>query len=162
MPGPVFVRPPARSTCPRRLGLIADTHGALLDDAARELERASVDLILHAGDIGGEAVIRALEAIAPVVAVAGNGDEEDYHRYPWDLKLHLGARRVLLCHWYDNFGRLHPRYEGILREWSPEVLVYGHTHESLAEWRGATLFVNPGYAGPLDRSRERTLAILDL
>lgn len=146
----------------RRLGLIADTHGVLLEDASRELERASVDLILHAGDIGSEAVIRSLEEIAPVVAVAGNGDEDDYHRYPWDLKLHLGRRRLLLCHWYDNFGRLHPRYESILGEWNPEILVYGHTHQALAEQRGATLFVNPGYAGPVDPSRTRTLATLDL
>ena len=63
------------------------------------LNSAGVDLILHAGDIGAETVLSALDEIAPVVAVAGNGDESLYHRYPWSLRLHLGERRIFLCHW---------------------------------------------------------------
>jgi putative phosphoesterase len=39
----------------------------------RELERA--DLILHAGDVTAAAVLRELEAYAPVEAVRGNMDE---------------------------------------------------------------------------------------
>jgi len=146
----------------RSIGLIADTHGVLLSDAVDALRRAEVDLILHAGDIGGGDVLERLEEVAPVVAVAGNGDEEVYHRFPWDLQLHVTERRILLCHWYDNYGRLHPRYARIVREWRPDALVYGHTHEARVERRDGVLFLNPGYAGPPEQGRRRSVATLDL
>lgn len=146
----------------RRVGIVSDTHGALLPDVVGALERAHVQLILHAGDIGALEVVRDLERIAPVVAVSGNGDEPLYHRFPWDQRLRVAGRRIFLCHWYDNYGRIHPRYAEIVREWEPHVLVYGHTHEVVNERRGPTLFLNPGYAGPPEPSRQRSLATLDL
>lgn len=146
----------------RRLGVLADTHGELVPDVCAAFRQAAVDLILHAGDIGAEAVLDGVRAVAPVVAVAGNGDEDLYHRYPWDLQLYLDGRRILLCHWYDNYGRIHPRYDRIVREWAPHALVFGHTHEALVERRAATLFLNPGYAGPAEGGRTRSVAVLDL
>lgn len=145
-----------------RIGIVADTHGSLRDDAVEVLASAKLDLILHAGDIGSEDVVHRLGQIAPVVAVCGNGDESLQHRYPWDLQLHLDGRRVLLCHWWDNFGRIHPRYARIVEEWQPHALVYGHTHIAVNERRGATLHLNPGYAGHPEPSRRRSVAILDL
>jgi putative phosphoesterase len=146
----------------KRLGIVADTHGELLPDVVERLAAERVDLILHAGDIGGAHVLEGLEDLAPVVAVAGNGDEPLYHRLTWDLRLHLAERRILLCHWYDNYGKIHPRYDRIVREWEPHALIYGHTHEALAEQRGPTLFLNPGYAGPPGDARTRSVATLDL
>lgn len=145
-----------------RIGILADTHGSLEADVVAELGAARPDLILHAGDIGTESVLDRLRRIAPVVAVCGNGDESLQHRYPWDLQLHLGARRVLLCHWWDNYGRIHPRYARIVDEWRPHALVYGHTHIAVNEARGETLHLNPGYAGHREPSRRRSVAILDL
>jgi putative phosphoesterase len=145
-----------------RIGIVSDTHGALLPDVVDALAASRVGLILHAGDIGAPSVLEGLERIAPVVAVAGNGDEPLYHRYAWDLCLTVAGRRILLCHWYDNYGRIHPRYARIVEEWRPDALVYGHTHQSLREQRGSTLFLNPGYAGPPEPSRARSIATLDL
>ncbi len=146
----------------RRLGLVADSHGLLAEDVASRLAAERVELILHAGDIGDPRVLDRLERVAPVVAVAGNGDEPLYHRLPWDLRLRIGGRRIFLCHWYDNYGRIHPTYARVVEEWRPEVLVHGHTHRAEVEARGATLFINPGYSGPSEPSRRRTLAVLDL
>src|SRR5438093_1421712 len=58
------------------VGVISDTHGLLRPEAVAAL--ASVDLILHAGDIGSAAVLDELGSIAPVLAVRGNND-----RGPW-------------------------------------------------------------------------------
>jgi hypothetical protein len=146
----------------RRIGLIADTHGRLLDDARDCLAAHEPNLILHAGDIGDLRVVDRLERVAPVVAVAGNGDEPLYHRLPWDLRLWIGGRRVFLCHWYDNFGRIHPTYARVVEEWTPDVLIHGHTHQADVERRGRTLFINPGYAGPPEPARRRSVATLDL
>ncbi len=50
------------------IGLIADTHGYLDPRVPPALK--GVDLILHAGDIGAEDVLAALERIAPVTATS--------------------------------------------------------------------------------------------
>ena len=57
---------PAR---PMLIGLIADTHGLMRPEAVKALN--GVDVILHAGDVGGSAVLDALWAVAPVHAVRG-------------------------------------------------------------------------------------------
>jgi putative phosphoesterase len=54
------------------LGLISDTHGLVRPDVASVF--AGVDLILHAGDVGGEDVLFELASVAPVEAVRGNVD----------------------------------------------------------------------------------------
>jgi putative phosphoesterase len=56
-----------------RIGLIADTHGMLRPQVATVF--AGVDRILHAGDVGGRAVLEGLGRIAPVDAVYGNIDD---------------------------------------------------------------------------------------
>ncbi len=70
---------------PTRIGIISDTHGLLRPEAVAALR--GVELIIHAGDVGGSAgvdgkaeILRALEAVAPVVAVRGNVDTEAWGR----------------------------------------------------------------------------------
>ena len=55
-----------------RIGLISDTHGLVRADVHVALR--GVELILHAGDVGGQPILDALGALAPVRAVAGNTD----------------------------------------------------------------------------------------
>ncbi len=60
-----------------RIGLISDTH---IPTAGRDLwpqvygALRGVDLIMHAGDLHDPVVRDWLEELAPVMAVAGNGD----------------------------------------------------------------------------------------
>src|SRR6266852_124415 len=62
----------ARNT-PIVIGLISDTHGLVRPRIAEIF--AGVRMILHAGDVGGRAVLEALATIAPVEAVFGNVDD---------------------------------------------------------------------------------------
>ena len=57
------------STQPFTVGLISDTHGLLRPQAVEALQ--GVHRIIHAGDIGGQEILQALRAIAPVDAVRG-------------------------------------------------------------------------------------------
>jgi len=141
-----------------RVGVVADTHGVLAEDVCSALDGS--DLILHAGDIGDEAVLDSLRSMAPVIAVVGNGDPELVHRYPWEQRVEIGDVRILLCHWYDNFGRIHPRVAAELDAWQPHALVYGHTHEAIRVWQGDRLHFNPGYAGPPAAGRIRSVGHL--
>ncbi|HBZ72335.1 MAG TPA: YfcE family phosphodiesterase [Deltaproteobacteria bacterium] len=140
------------------VGVVADTHGYLDSETLGCL--SDVDLILHAGDIGHGRVLDSLRAAAPVIAVTGNGDEALRHLYPVDQRVELGEARLLLCHWYDNFGMLHPRIERELRSFEPHALVFGHTHSALCECRNGVLHFNPGYAGPPGQGRKRSLGRL--
>ena len=58
------------------IGIISDTHGQLSEAAFAAL--ADSDHIIHAGDIGNPAILRELEALAPVTAVLGNNDFDEY------------------------------------------------------------------------------------
>ena len=59
-----------------RIGIISDTHGSLNPRAYAAL--ADCDHIIHAGDICGPAILRELETLAPVTAVLGNNDFDEY------------------------------------------------------------------------------------
>lgn len=140
------------------LGVVADTHGHLCEDTRAAL--AGHDAILHAGDVGDPEVLDALRELAPVVAVVGNGDPGLVHLHPWERRVEIAEHRILLCHWYDNFGRIHPAVARELEAFRPHVLVYGHTHRAVNERRGGCLHFNPGYAGPPGGGRQRSVGRL--
>jgi uncharacterized protein len=147
-----------------RIGLISDTHGLVRDEALRALK--GVELILHAGDVGGEDVLDALEAIAPVQAVFGNTDPLD-GRLPAAIDCELLGVRVHVSHG-DETGV--PTPEKLVARYSADVIVYGHTHKALVRTvtRGAkkgsrdALVVNPGAAGPRRFDLKPSVAILEL
>jgi len=116
-----------------KIGVISDTHGLIRPEALAALE--GVDAILHAGDIGGEHVLEALRAIAPVTFVRGNNDDSDGYEI---VRANIGGRRILLTHIF--------RPE--LLEEQTDVIVYGHSHKPHNEVVDGVLLFNPGSAGP--------------
>src|SRR5882672_2839533 len=87
----------ARRRGTARIGVISDTHGLLRPEALRALR--GVELILHAGDIGNDAVLKGLRAIAPVVAIRGNNDGGAWAaRLPERKTLRVGDARLHLVH----------------------------------------------------------------
>jgi putative phosphoesterase len=125
------------------IGLISDTHGMLRPGVHDAF--AGVDLILHAGDVGGDHVIVELETIAPVRAVFGNTDPPDSR---W-LSPHIDATfegvTVHVSHGHELGA---PRLEHLLAAYTAHVIIYGHTHQQLVHRsRDGRLDVNPGAAG---------------
>jgi putative phosphoesterase len=125
------------------IGLISDTHGLLRPEVFSALE--GVDLILHAGDVGGRAIIDELSAIAPVRAVYGNTDPLGEPGLPARHVLEIQGLSILVTHGHE-FGS--PTTERLLARYTEEVVVFGHTHKPLIERSGSRLVVNPGAAGP--------------
>lgn len=140
-----------------RVGVVADTHGWVHPRLIETL--AGVDLILHAGDICGIEVIRALERVAPVVAVRGNNDTAGpCADYPEAVHGRLAGHRLYLAHIVTAPSR--PRPTPVPED--AALVVYGHSHMPYVEWHGATLYFNPGAAGkPRFRSRP-TVGLLQL
>jgi putative phosphoesterase len=122
-----------------RVGLISDTHG-LLRPAAIDFLRGC-QRIVHAGDIGGPAILDALSAVAPVTAVRGNNDRDGaVGELPETATVELGAVRLHVLHDLRELA-IDPRAEGV------HVVVSGHSHKPLVEQREGVLYVNPGSAG---------------
>ncbi|MFI5310610.1 MAG: metallophosphoesterase family protein [Gemmatimonadales bacterium] len=126
------------------IGLISDTHGMVRPEVHVAL--AGVGLILHAGDVGGEAILAELAAIAPVNAVYGNTDPPGAPGLSRELDLNLGGLRVHVSHGHE-LGRS-PTPAGLVDAYDADVIVYGHTHRQDVTRVGSTLVVNPGAAGP--------------
>ncbi|HEU4775177.1 MAG TPA: metallophosphoesterase family protein [Telluria sp.] len=123
-----------------RIGLISDTHGLLRPEALAAL--AGCDHIVHGGDIGGQAILDQLAAIAPLTAVRGNNDFQAWATaVPDTARVTIAGLNLFAVHDIATIG-LDPAAEGI------DVVIYGHSHKPLAERRGAVLYLNPGSAGP--------------
>jgi putative phosphoesterase len=137
-------------------GLISDTHGLMRAEALAALH--GVELILHAGDVGGLSVLRELGGIAPVQAVYGNVDDPLFG-LPQRLALTLGGLKVHVSHGHEVGS---PTPEKLARAYTADVIVFGHTHKPLIQTVGSTLVINPGAAGPRRFSLQPSIALLKI
>lgn len=121
------------------IGVIADTHSKMRPEALNALQGS--DLILHAGDVGRNAVLEALEAVAPVVAIRGNIDKAGRASTLPDVQdlAFLGHAFYML----HDVKTLDFDPQGRYR-----VVIAGHSHKPRNEWIGDVLYFNPGGAGP--------------
>ena len=122
-----------------QIGVIADTHSKMRPEALAALKGS--DLILHAGDVGRDEVLDALEAIAPVVAIRGNIDKTGRAATLPDVQdlEYLGHPFYML----HDVKTLDIDPQGRYR-----VVIAGHSHKPRNEWVGDVLYFNPGGAGP--------------
>jgi putative phosphoesterase len=127
----------------RVVGLVADTHGLVRPDIYSALD--GVELILHAGDVGGIEVLTELATIAPIEAVAGNTDPPGSPGLATSLDREIDGVRIHVSHGHE-VGR--PTPERLLARYPHDVLVYGHTHRQLITRAEGRLVINPGAAGP--------------
>ncbi len=142
-----------------RIGLVSDTHG-LFDPALRPLF-AGCAAILHAGDVVKAAVLRELEAIAPVTAVRGNNDDAPpLAALPETALVAIGPLTALVVHDLGAREAPRPPARALIARRGPEIVVHGHSHRPGAAVVDGRLFVNPGSAGPRRFSLPRTAAVL--
>lgn len=123
----------------RVIGVISDTHGLVREEVKSEL--ASVDLIIHAGDIGKPEVIETLQAIAPLIIIKGNIDRGAWAQdLPETQSVEIDGYRIHVIH---NLKELNidpaDRYS---------VIVSGHSHIPKYATSGDVIYFNPGSVGP--------------
>ena len=139
------------------IGLISDTHGMVRADVHRAL--AGVELILHAGDVGGNEVLDELALIAPVFAVYGNTDYPGDPRLTASIDRAIGDVGIHVSHGHEVGS---PTPEKLLERYAADVIVYGHTHKQLVARAGERLVVNPGAAGARRFKLEPSVARLTI
>lgn len=132
-----------------KIGVISDTHiknpDRLLPNEVF-LAFEGVDLILHAGDILIEEVLLQLEAIAPVLAVAGNNDSyEIYQKHGNRRVITAGDKKIGLTHGMSR-GKTYMSAYAEFYDDEVDCIVYGHSHIPHNEVINGILFFNPGSA----------------
>src|SRR2546423_5032480 len=125
------------------VGLISDTHGLIRSGVHDALK--GVELILHAGDVGGSQILDELRLIAPVKAVFGNTDAPGDPDLAERIDLQLGRVRIHVSHGHE-VGSPSPAKLAAL--YDADVVIYGHSHRQLVTTLEKQLFANPGAAGP--------------
>lgn len=122
------------------VGVIADTHGLLRDEALCLLK--GCELILHLGDVGSKeadkAILERLETLATVCCVQGNIDTAAWAtRLPIHQDIIVNEKHLHLVHRLEDFD---PKT-------SCDVLLHGHSHKPRNEHLEGKLLFNPGAAG---------------
>ncbi|MFL5464484.1 MAG: metallophosphoesterase family protein [Gemmatimonadaceae bacterium] len=125
------------------LGLISDTHGLLRPSVHDAL--AGVELILHAGDVGGPEILEELRLIAPVKAVFGNTDAPGDPQLLERIDIDVDGLRIHVSHGHEVGS---PTPAKLAARYDADVVIYGHTHRQIVATLDGQLFVNPGAAGP--------------
>ena len=143
-----------------KIGLVSDTHlprhGRRLPAPLEAGLRAhGVGLVLHLGDFTAPLAVGLFEAIAPVVAVAGNNDGPE-------LQARFGTRRIVevegvrigMVHGHLPAGRQRTVEKAVAAFAGDgvEVVCFGHSHIPCLERRGSLWVVNPG--SPTDKRRQ--------
>jgi len=136
------------------VGIISDTHGLLRPEALSALQ--GVELIIHAGDVGGPEILSRLKEMAPVFAVRGNVDTQPWaNELPETTMIEVARTSFYVLHNLQKLD-LKPEVAGF------QVVVTGHTHQPEQYERNGVLYLNPGSAGPRRFHLPVTLAILDV
>jgi uncharacterized protein len=148
-----------------KIAVISDTHmprGArVLPEPCVERLR-SADLILHGGDVTGEAFLEELLALGPPVeAVYGNMDEPALKAaLPKERVVDAGEARIGMVHIpgprAGREGRLLSRFPGC------DAVVYGHTHLPQLARSGDVWILNPGSPTERRRARARSLLLVEV
>ena len=136
------------------VGVISDTHGVLAVQALNAL--TGVDLIIHAGDVGKQHVLDSLARIAPILAIKGNVDVQEWAvDLPETRTVEVEAARIYMLH---NLADL--EFDPALRGY--HAVVSGHSHKARNAIRDRVLYLNPGSAGRKRFRLPLTVALLNV
>ncbi len=136
-----------------RIGVVSDTHGLLRPEAVQALTDCAH--VLHAGDVGDDAILETLRNIAPLTAIRGNVDHEGAcAALPATEAVELAGKLVYLVHRLEDLD-LHPQAAGIA------AVIFGHSHQPEIAWKDGVLYFNPGSAGPRRFRLPVTMGILE-
>ncbi|NLX49526.1 MAG: metallophosphoesterase [Methanospirillum sp.] len=153
-----------------RIGIISDTHDRqrMVGHAVEWLNRADLDLVLHAGDYVSPFVVPWLAPLSvPLIGVFGNNDgdrvllaerfaEHDHLELRGDFaRIEVEGSEIALLH-----GHQRELLEALVASQGFDYVVHGHSHRPGTGWQGRTLVINPGTVSGI-LAEYPTVALLD-
>jgi putative phosphoesterase len=134
-----------------KIGVISDTHSCLAEtqSALQVFNEQKVNVVIHCGDIGSEAVVKAFKGIETHF-VFGNCDGENVSytevaratgnkMHGWFGSLEYEGKKIAFLH-----GHQTTRFEEEIESGRWDLICYGHTHSASLQMYGETLVLNPG------------------
>lgn len=123
--------------------IISDSHGVRyhLDEVLERVK--NIDMIIHLGDICGDAEYLREQAGCPVYIVAGNNDFGG--SLPHEEIIQIADKQILLTHghkYYVNYG-----LEELVEEagcLGMDMVMFGHTHIPVITEEDGIIVLNPG------------------
>lgn len=132
-----------------RIGILSDTH---LPNLIRQLDElgpepaaffATVELILHSGDLSSPIVLDWLEQFAPVVCTTGNNDPISDDRCKDVEVLDIHGWRIGMVHSLKRGFRPVAQLQELFP--SPvDIMIAGDTHQEHLEYRDGVVLLNSG------------------
>jgi len=134
-----------------KIGVISDTH---IPERSKGLPKQvgeafkNVDMIIHAGDLVELNVLEQLKKICPnVKAVYGNMDPEEVRlKLPEKELLKIGKYTIGVMHGYGAPQNLVDLLTASFKQDKVDIIIFGHSHNSMNQKIGNILFFNPGSA----------------
>ncbi len=165
-----------------RIGVIADTH---VPDRVNELDpllisslkAQQVDVLIHAGDICVDRVLKQLKEIAPLYAVRGNRDWLLIHKLHRSLTIKLENKILGITHGHGNLifylwdkflnyttgYKFERYYRNMIRTFkNVDVIIFGHTHRPICKWYEGKLILNPGSASFNNGLNKKTYGLIEI
>lgn len=142
-----------------KIGVISDTHN-FIPPAVFDIFQG-VDLLIHAGDIGGEGVLSDLRALAPVKAVHGNMDTFPVtEQNKQILFFELAGKQFCLTHIIGS--PKHFAYQLFKANKQADIVISGHTHIASKTIINGVVFVDPGSASKPRGGKRGSVAIVNI
>lgn len=143
-----------------RIAVVSDTHGQEYY-MKKVIEKISdADMMIHLGDNADDADYIGMYFKGRVIKVKGNCDF--INTAPLEIIETIENKKIFITHGHKygvkyGMGMIWDRAV----ELQADIALFGHTHESLCDYKSGIWFINPGsVAFPRDGSR--SIAILDI
>ena len=133
------------------IAVISDTHGILRPEVVQHIE--ACEAVFHGGDMDNPEILRRLQALRPVYAVAGNADADWAGGVPGELTAELYGFRFYMIHNRRQIRRNLSDYD---------IVICGHSHKYQEGREGGTYYLNPGSCGRRRFRLSLTMMILTL
>ena len=133
---------------PTRIVVVSDTHCREWEEVHPEIRRlvAGADIAVHCGDYTGMAVVEGMRSSSRrAVVVHGNSDPPELRgAIPYVELIAVEGCKIGVIH--PAWGGPEFPMEELLPDFAekPDVVLFGHTHETVNERLNGVLYLNPG------------------
>lgn len=144
-----------------RIIVMSDSHGDFARVRRIFEENPGAELFLHLGDGAGDfQQAGRLFPDVPKIGVRGNCDFGFDRKLAKDATLELEGKKLYFTHgdlWGVKYGL--DEIEEAGRERGADIVLFGHTHRAIAEYREGLWLINPGSVRFSDRTPAGYLAL---
>lgn len=130
----------------KKILIFSDSHGDI-DNCMEIIEKTTdVSAIFHAGDCVRDAEdLQAIYPQIPVYFVRGNNDW--FSNEPLSRKVIIDGVSIFITHGHEQNVKYEFQFTTLLKSaeaYDPDLVIFGHTHKSVIDYKGKTTIVNPG------------------